>query len=107
LCGVESDASPSTAEKEAAMKYAIKADKHKVAIDVGDVGVKKDAALVSFEACAEGYCTCPTNEYTKLTAIEVEAKADGIAIRLTPKPGEAIDVSEIAKCLDHTAKTIG
>ena len=39
--------------------------------------------------------------------MEVGAEGDWIAIRLTSKPDERLDSSEIDTCLDHTVSKIG
>jgi hypothetical protein len=85
------------------MKHEIKPAPDHVDIEVGDLGARKGEALASFEACAAGRCTCPTDEYAKLANIAVEPQGDGVRIRLTPKPGATIDVAELERCLDHTA----
>jgi hypothetical protein len=38
----------------------------------------------------------------KLASIEIHADEDRIAIRLSSKPGQRLDTSEIDACLDHT-----
>jgi hypothetical protein len=37
--------------------------------------------------------------------MDVQSHDDRIDIRLEPKPGEDLDTSEIAACLDHTVDT--
>jgi hypothetical protein len=55
--------------------------------------------LEAFRECQQGRCTCTTEEYRK---VAVNADEDRIAIRLESKPGERLDSSEIAGCLNHT-----
>jgi hypothetical protein len=42
----------------------------------------------------------------KLGSMEVEQAGDLIRIRLQPKPGEKIETSEIAACLDYTTAKV-
>ena len=49
----------------------------------------------------------PTVEYRKVASMEVDADHDRIAIRLSSRPGERLDVSEIDACLDHTVDKLG
>lgn len=58
--------------------------------------------LEAFGECQEGRCSCPTEEYLKVAAMEVHPAGNRIAIRLEAKPGTTLDTSEIAACLDYT-----
>ena len=40
-----------------------------------------------------------------VASTDVQSHDDRIDIRLEPKPGEDLDTSEIAACLDHTVDT--
>jgi hypothetical protein len=40
-----------------------------------------------------------------VASMDVQSHDDRIDIRLEPKPGEDLDTSEIAACLDHTVDT--
>jgi hypothetical protein len=88
------------------VKYKITPSTDHVAIDVDELAGRKDATLAAFRSCAAGTCACPTNEYAKLSGIAVESRGDAVRIVLTPKAGATIDVAEVARCLDHTAKSI-
>ena len=54
-----------------------------------------------FQACREGRRSCPTDEYEKLDALEVEKSAGKISLRLTAKSRQVFDSVEIQKCLNH------
>ncbi len=62
--------------------------------------------LQAFGKCAAGTCTCPSTQYDKLASIDVQQAADGVTVDLKPKPGESIDQTDIARCLDHTANLL-
>ena len=76
-----------------------------VRIALTEVGEKREALLGAFNECAEGRCSCPTNEYEKVASMEVESGQDRIDIRLQAKPGREFYVTEIATCLAHTIQT--
>lgn len=71
-------------------------------IELAQVGAAQQELLAAFGECASGRCSCPTAEYEKVAAMEVEASQDGIAIRLEVQPGTGLDVDQVAACLDHT-----
>jgi hypothetical protein len=71
-------------------------------IELTEVGDKQRQPLDQFQECAQGRCSCRTNEYDKLASIQVVSDDDGIDIRLESKPGSEFDTSQIANCLDHT-----
>lgn len=83
-------------------RYRIEESEKAVIVDVTEVGGKQEKLLDAFSACQAGQCSCPTDEYEKLAAMEVQRGEDDIQLRLEPKPGEKFDVSEIAACLDYT-----
>lgn len=85
------------------MKYKVDEKKGGIDITVADVGNAKQELLEAFRECQEGRCSCPTAEYKKLQSLEIEQSGDGIQLRLKSKTGEAIDKSEIEKCMDYTA----
>lgn len=68
---------------------------------------KQSALLEEFNKCASGTCSCPTPQYGKLQAINVQAQPGVVSVELTAKPGEVIDTEEIERCLEHTAKQVG
>jgi hypothetical protein len=89
-------------------KYTINTDGSSVAIELTEVAGHQDQLLEAFGECQEGRCSCPTNEYEKVEAMELQPDADRIAIKLQAKPGMAFDTAEIAACLDYTvAKSEG
>lgn len=65
---------------------------------------RQAALLDELSKCAAGTCSCPTPQYDKLQAIDIDAQADAVTIRLKARPGEQLDIADIEKCLDHTAR---
>lgn len=87
-------------------RYKIDEMESAVVIEVTDVAGRQEELLDAFGECQSGRCSCPTNEYEKLAAMEVQPGEERITLRLQAKPGMALDTSEIAACLDHTVAKI-
>ncbi len=83
-------------------KYTINADGPSVDIELTGVAGRQDQLLEAFGECQEGRCSCPTNEYEKVAAMDMQPGEDRIAIKLQAKPGTTFDTAEIAACLDYT-----
>ncbi len=88
------------------MEAEIKKVENGIEIDVTDLEGKKDELLEAFQECSEGRCTCPTQEYQKVEAMEVVDDGDTIQLSIKSKEGEEIDTSEIEKCLEYTKKRV-
>lgn len=88
------------------MKYRIRRDQDRIDIQVDELGDEQQQVLDAFQACQEGRCTCPTDEYKKLESLDIQPGEDSVNLRLTPKKGEALHQAEIEKCLDHTREQI-
>lgn len=88
------------------MEAAIKTNENGIQIDVTELEGKKEQLLEAFQECSEGRCTCPTNEYQKLAALEVIDSGDLIQLSLTTKPDEQLDTAEIEKCLEYTKRRV-
>ena len=83
-------------------RYEITKQTDGVAIHLTEVGDGEQDLLDAFDACRQGNCSCPTDEYQKVAGMEVAESADSIAIQLKAKPGSEFDATELAACLDHT-----
>ena len=84
--------------------YRLTPNDEGLAIEISDVGDKQEQLLTAFGECAAGQCSCPTDQYRKVEAIEVVPDDDAISIRLAAKSGTAFDTSEIERCLDYTVE---
>lgn len=78
-----------------------------VTIELTDVGGKQQQLLAAFGECQAGQCSCPTTEYEKVAAMDVQPSDDAIAIALRAKPGTEFDTDQIAACLDYTVEQAG
>ncbi len=88
------------------MKRTIKPDPEGLTIEVSKIAGKEKQLLSEFQACQEGRCDCPTDEYTKLDTLEIDNSVGKISLRLTAKSGQVFDKAEIEKCLEHTEKKL-
>ncbi len=88
------------------MEATIKPTENGIEIDVTAVEGKKAELLEAFQECSEGHCTCPTEEYKKVAALQVVEGEDKIQLSIKAKPDEQIDTSEIEKCLEYTKQRI-
>ncbi len=88
------------------MEAKIKSTETGIQIDVTDLEGKKDQLLEAFQECSEGRCTCPTQEYEKVEALEVIDSGDAIELSIKAKEDQQIDTAEIEKCLEYTKKRV-
>ena len=87
-------------------RYQVEEKASTVSIEVSDVSGKEHQLMQAFGECQSGHCSCPTDEYAKLASMRVEQSGDSIRIQLEPRPGERLDVAEIAACLDYTTDKV-
>lgn len=88
------------------MKHRIDERPHGLEIEINDVQGHKEKLLKAFQECREGRCSCPTEEYKKLEALEIEEGAEAIRLRLRAKRGKKVDQAEISRCLEYTADCV-
>lgn len=88
------------------VKHTIKPDSEGLTVEVSDAVGQQEHLLTEFQACREGRCSCPTDEYEKLDSMEIDNSDGKMSLRLRVKPGKTFDSHEIEKCLDHTAKKL-
>lgn len=84
------------------MKRIVRHNADGLTVEVSEIEGKEEHLLTEFQACKEGRCSCPTDEYIKLDSLEIDHLAGKIRLRLNAKSGQAFDKAEIEKCLDHT-----
>ena len=85
-------------------KYQITETEEGLKIEVKAIGEAQEQLLSGFQKCRQGQCNCPTEEYKKLDAMNLNITQETIHIELVAKKSEAFDIVEIARCLDHTTK---
>lgn len=88
-------------------KFNVTQDPTSLKIRIEDVGEKQGQLLQALQDCAEGRCTCPTNQYEKLQKIDIAPLDGAIEVSLVPRDGESIDRAEIDRCLEYTAAQLG
>ena len=86
------------------MNHKISNQKDGIKIKISDVQEKQSELLQSFELCQKGQCDCPTDQYDKLEALNIQSSENEIILNLKAKEGEKFDGSEIEKCVDFTIK---
>lgn len=84
------------------MRYEISEDHDEVVMTVTDVGVGAARLMESLQECQQGQCACPTDQYDRLDAIDVQAGDDDFTVRLRPRTGEVLDVQALHACMDYT-----
>jgi hypothetical protein len=89
-----------------AMKYSVEGDGADVKITVGEVGSKRAELIKELNECAEGRCSYPTAQYSKVVSMQIALEKDQLSITLKAKPGEKIDRGGINKCLEHTTQKV-
>jgi hypothetical protein len=68
-------------------------------VNIEDV-VDKSSIISTIESCANGQCACSTDEYAKVTSIEIAPGINSIQLNIEVKPGEIIDPGCISECLE-------
>jgi hypothetical protein len=87
------------------MRHEIRETSGTVKIEVSDTGTKRQALLNAFRECAEGRCTCPTTEYTKLDSLQVDPAPEAVVLTLKPKSGQRFDLSAVERCVEHSIQS--
>jgi hypothetical protein len=85
------------------MKFNVTEDQGSLKIRIEAAGEKQGQLLQALQECAEGRCTCPSNQYERLQKIEIAPGNGVVEIALVPKEGESIDRTAIDRCLEYTA----
>src|SRR5574337_564555 len=89
-----------------AVKYSVESGGANVKIMIAKVGSKQADLMKELNECAEGRCSCPTDQYAKVESIQIAPGEDHLHITLKAKPGETIDQGDIKKCLEHTTEKV-
>lgn len=59
----------------------------------------KDDVIEMLQSCAEGACSCSSDEYTKVETMQILSGPSSIQLNISVKAGEVIDVNCISECL--------
>jgi hypothetical protein len=93
-------------EKGEMMKKNIKTNKDGLEIKIFDVDSKQDELLKNFQACQEGSCDCPSDEYVKLEKLDIKSSDNEIVLNLKAKKNQKFDKSEVEKCVDYVVNKV-
>ena len=88
------------------MKQRIKTKKDGLEIKITDVDSNHDELLKNFQACQEGSCDCPSDEYVKLEKLDIQSSDDEMVLNLTAKKDQKFDKVEVEKCVDYVVKKV-
>ncbi|MEK8052843.1 arsenical pump-driving ATPase [Ideonella sp. DXS22W] len=89
-----------------AMGYRIDPTADGLHIHVTAPAGQQQALMEELGKCASGHCSCPSPQYQKLAAVEVQAGAAGVEVVLKARPGEVLVADDIAHCLAHTLREV-
>jgi hypothetical protein len=87
-------------------RYRIRETENALLIELTEVGEKQGQFLEAFGECQAGECSCPTDEYSKLAAMDVTGGGDSINVRLETRPGAKLETAQIVACLDFTTERL-
>ena len=67
---------------------------------------KQDELLKNFQACQEGSCDCPSDEYVKLEKLDIKSSETEMTLNLKAKKDQTFDKAEVEKCVDYVVKKV-
>jgi hypothetical protein len=88
------------------MKKEIKTKQDGLVIKISDVDSKQDELLKNFQACQEGSCDCPSDEYVKLESLDIKSDKDEMVLNLKAKKDQKFDKDEVEKCVDYVVDKV-
>lgn len=68
-------------------------------VDINELA-DKQAVLDTIQGCADGNCACSTDEYQKVSTMNIIPGANSIQLNIEVKSGEVIDPACISECLE-------
>ena len=89
------------------MEFDIKTTDHGLRVKAKMRPEQAKRMLDELAKCANGTCSCKTAEYEKLDSMQMSQTESGLTLDLKAKPGQDLDASCVAECLDHTAAQVG
>ena len=84
------------------MRYRITEHDADIEIHVHETGEHSRQLFASLQACQEGRCGCPTDQYDRLEDMAVQTDLDEVTIRLHPRAGQRFAPEQLQVCLDYT-----
>jgi hypothetical protein len=88
------------------MKKEIKTKQDGLVIKISDVDSKQDELLKNFQACQEGSCDCPSDEYVKLESLDIKSTDKEMVLNLKAKKDQKFDKEEVEKCVDYVLEKV-
>ena len=88
------------------MKKEIKTKQDGLVIKISDVESKHDELLKNFQACQEGTCDCPSDEYVKLESLDINSSENEMILNLKAKKDQKFDKDEVEKCVDYVVDKV-
>ena len=88
------------------MKKEIKTKQDGLLINISDVDSKHDELLKNFQACQEGSCDCPSDEYVKLESLDIRSSENEMTLNLKAKKDQKFDKDEVEKCVDYVVEKV-
>lgn len=84
------------------MRFAVTERGPGIGIHLRDDDGQSSQLLQPLQECQSGECGCPSDQYDKLSAMEVDAGHDQVRVRLQPLPSERFNPDQIQACSDDT-----
>lgn len=88
------------------MNKEIKTNRDGLQIKLSDVDSKQDELLKNFQACQEGSCDCPSDEYVKLEKLDIQSSENEMTLNLKVKKDQKFDKDEVEKCVDYVVAKV-
>jgi len=88
------------------MKQRIKTNKDGLEIQITEVNSNHEELLKNFQACQEGSCDCPSDEYVKLEKLDIQSSENEMVLNLKAKKDHTFDKNEVEKCVDYVVNKV-
>jgi hypothetical protein len=85
------------------MRFEIEELQDGLRVEFEEVGADREALLRAVSMCEQGCCNCPSYEYRKLQAFDVESDGERVEIRMSAKAGSHFDSDQIQRCMAYFA----
>ncbi len=83
-------------------EYRIHDEGSALSIELTDIKHKQGELLQAFGEYQSGQCSCPTDQYEKVAAMQIEPGKQQTTIHLDAVEGQQFDTDAIAACLEYT-----
>jgi len=85
------------------MRFEIEELQDGLRVEFDEVGANREALLKAVSMCEHGCCNCPSYEYRKLQAFDIESEGERVEIRLSAKAGAHFNPEQIERCMAYFA----